>query len=129
MASVLFTIDGAVMNFSSVSLQILMKGMQNTWFDTWKVSEGQRRTEWRLNETTQFYNRLRDINEPRTYINNVDEAMPEYYRVLAKTNKTFTAWASVIRFLPSIRRSEKWWTIIVTVGTGLITYAFLYTTY
>ena len=41
--------------------------------------------------------RLREKNEARTYINNVDEAMLEYYRVFAKTNKAFTTRASLIR--------------------------------
>ena len=31
--------------------------------------------------------RLREKNEARAYINNVDEAMPEYYRVFAKQIK------------------------------------------
>ena len=34
--------------------------------------------------------RLREKNEARTYINNVDEAMLEYYQVFAKKNKSFT---------------------------------------
>ena len=35
--------------------------------------------------------RLREKNEARTYINNVDETMLEYYQVFAKKkNKTFT---------------------------------------
>ena len=32
--------------------------------------------------------RLRGENEVRTYINNVDEAMPEYYQVFAKQIRT-----------------------------------------
>ena len=34
--------------------------------------------------------RLREKNEAGTYINNVDEAMLEYYRLFAEKNKTFT---------------------------------------
>ena len=34
--------------------------------------------------------RLREEKEARTYINNVDEAMLEYYRVFGKKNKIFT---------------------------------------
>ena len=34
--------------------------------------------------------RLREKNETRTYINNVDGAMLEYYRVFAKKKLTFT---------------------------------------
>ena len=40
--------------------------------------------------------RLREKNEARAYINNADEAMLEYYRVFAKTNKAFTTRASII---------------------------------
>ena len=34
--------------------------------------------------------RLREKKEARTYINNVDEAMLEYYRVFGKKNKAYT---------------------------------------
>ena len=34
--------------------------------------------------------RLREKNEARTSINNVDEAMLQYYRMFAKKNYTFT---------------------------------------
>ena len=34
--------------------------------------------------------RLREKNEARAYISNAEEAMLEYYRVVAKKNKVFT---------------------------------------
>ena len=48
------------------------------------------RDEWNRNRTKRldFINkRLREKNEARTYINNVDEAMLEYYQVFAKQIK------------------------------------------
>ena len=35
-----------------------------------------------------------------------------------KTNNTYTHWASITIFLPSVRRSESWWTIICYTGYG-----------
>ena len=49
--------------------------------------------EWNKNPVKQldFINkRLREKNEARACINNIDEAMLECYRVFAKTNKAFT---------------------------------------
>ena len=49
------------------------------------------RNEWNkeLIKRLDFINkRLRGENEVRTYINNVDEAMPEYYQVFAKQIRT-----------------------------------------
>ena len=42
--------------------------------------------------------RLREKNETRTYINNVDGAMLEYYRVFAKKKLTFTTDPEVSGF-------------------------------
>ena len=57
------------------------------------------REKWNEDQMKQldFINkRLREKNEARAYINNADEAMLEYYRVFAKTNKAFTTIASII---------------------------------
>ena len=45
----------------------------------------------------------RENNEVRAHLNNVDGAVG-----ISKIKKTFTSLTSVIRFLPSIRSSEKW---------------------
>ena len=94
MASVLFTISGAVVNalaFSSTNFvfsrltdhgaeerkrhDLALEKLQRAKYD------GNRDRMKRLD----FMNkRLREKNEMRTYINNVDEAMLEYYRVFAK---------------------------------------------
>ena len=94
MASVLFTIGGAVLNalaFSGTNFvfsrltdhgaeerkrhDLALEKLQRAKYD------GNRHRMKRLD----FMNkRLREKNEMRTYINNVDEAMLEYYRVFAK---------------------------------------------
>ena len=51
------------------------------------------RDKWSEDRMKQFdfiNKRLREKNEARTYINNVDETMLEYYQVFAKKKKTFT---------------------------------------
>ena len=51
---------------------------------------------------------LREKNEARAYINNVDEAMLEYCQVFTKQIKSLLPAPQFIRFLPSIRRPKKW---------------------
>ena len=53
-------------------------------------------------------------NNARAYIDNIDEAIREYYRVL--NMKTCTSWTLLIKFPPSIRKSKKWWAIICYSG-------------
>ena len=48
--------------------------------------------------------RLREKNEARAYINNVDEAMLEYYRVFAKQIKPLPPEPELSDF----RESKKW---------------------
>ena len=47
---------------------------------------------------------LSQKNEARAYINNVDEAMLEYYRVFANGIKPLACQPQ----LPSVSRTEKW---------------------
>ena len=51
--------------------------------------------------------RLREKNEARAYINNVDEAMLEYYRVFAKQIKPLPPEPK-LSDLSSIRGTKKW---------------------
>ena len=55
--------------------------------------------------------RLQEINETKAYINNALVIWS-----ICKTIETLTTWALVIRFLPSINRPGKWWTIICYSG-------------
>ena len=55
-----------------------------------------KQNENRLKRLDFINKRLREKNEAKTYINNVDEAMLEYYRVFGKKNKSLNNSASII---------------------------------
>ena len=94
MASVLFTIGGAVVNalaFSDTNFifsRLTDHGAKERKRHDLALEKLQRkRDEWnrdRMKRLDFMNKRLREKNEMRTYINNVDEAMLEYYRVFAK---------------------------------------------
>ena len=94
MASVLFTIRGAVLNalaFSGTNFvfsRLTDHGAEERKRHDLALEKLQRaRDEWnrdRMKRLDFMNKRLREKNEMRTYINNVDEAMLEYYRVFAK---------------------------------------------
>ena len=67
--------------------------------------------------------RLCEKNEARAYINNVDEAMLEYYRVFAKQIKPLSPEPQLSDFyhLSEIQKSGE--LLFVTVCTGIATYA------
>ena len=97
MASVLITIGGAVVNalvFSGTNFvfsRLTDHGAKELKIHDLALKKLQRaRDEWNkdLMKRLDFINkRLREKNEARTYINNVDEAMLEYYRVFTKQIK------------------------------------------
>ena len=94
MASVLFTIGDALMNalaFSGTNFvfsRLTYHGVEERKRHDLALEKLQRaRDEWnrdRMKRLDFMNKRLREKNEMRTYINNVDEAMLEYYRVFAK---------------------------------------------
>ena len=98
MASLLFTIGGAVVNalvFSSTDFvlsRLTDHGEEERKRHDLAIEKLQRaRNEWNKDqmERLDFINkRLREENGARAYINNVDEAMPKYYRVFAKQIKS-----------------------------------------
>ena len=94
MASLLFTVGGAVVNaltfsgtnfvFSRLTVHgaeerkrhgLALEKLQRAW-DEWNRD--------RMKRIDFMNRRLGEKNEARAYINNVDEAMLEYYRVFAK---------------------------------------------
>ena len=99
MASLLLTVGGAVVNTLAFSgTNFLFSGFMDHGEKERKrhdlALEKLQRARYEWNEdrmkSLDFINkRLRERNEARAYINNVDEAMPEYYRVFAKKNKTY----------------------------------------
>ena len=94
MASVLFTISDVVANalaFSGTNFvfsRLTDHGAEERKRHDIALKKLQReRDEWnrdRMKRLDFMNKRLREKNEMRTYINNVDEAMLEYYRVFAK---------------------------------------------
>ena len=94
MASVLFTIGDALVNalaFSGTNFvfsRLTYHGVEERKRHDLALEKLQRaRDEWnrdRMKHLDFINKRLREENEAKTYINNVDEALLEYYRVFAK---------------------------------------------
>lgn len=61
----------------------------------------------RMNRLDFINESLRQKNEPRAYINNIDKAMLEYFQIFAKQIKSIPAQPGLFGFLPYIRWSEK----------------------
>ena len=103
MASLLYPIGGAVVNalaFSgtnSAFSRLTDHGAEIRRRHDLAGEKLQRaRDKWNKNRMKRLHlinNRLRERNEARAYIKNVDEAMFEYYRVFAKKNKGFATGA------------------------------------
>ena len=97
MASLLFTVGGAVVNalvFSGTNFvfsRITDHGAEECKRHDLAEEKLQRaRDEWnrdRLRRLDFISRRLREKNEVKAYINNVDEAMVEYHCVFTKQNK------------------------------------------
>ena len=67
--------------------------------------------------------RLREKNEARAYINNVDEAMLEYYRVFAKQIKPLPPEPELSDFYHPSENQKNGELLFAVVGTGIATYA------
>ena len=97
MEPLLFTVGGAVVNalvFSGTNYifsRLTDHGVEERKRHDLALEKLQRtRDEWdryRMKQLDFINKRLREKNEARAYINNVDEAIVEYYRVFAKQIK------------------------------------------
>ena len=67
--------------------------------------------------------RLCEKNEARTYINNVDEAMLEYYRVFAKQIKPLPPEPELSDFYHPSENQKNGELLFVVVDTGITAYA------
>ena len=67
--------------------------------------------------------RLREKNEAKAYINNVDEAMLEYYRVFAKQIKPLPPEPELSDFYHPSENQKNGKLLFIAVGTGIATYA------
>ena len=133
MATVLFTIGGAVVNalaFSGTNFvfsQLTDHGEEERKRHDLALEKLQRaRDEWnkdRMKRLDFINKRLREKNEARAYINNVDEAMLEYYRVFAKQIKPLPPEPTLSDFYHPSEAQKNGELLFVAVGTGIATYA------
>ena len=67
--------------------------------------------------------RLREKNKPRSYINNVDEAMLECYQVFTNKIKPLTPKPQLSNFCHPSEAQKSGELLFVAVGTGIAIYA------
>ena len=133
MTSLLFTIGGAVVNalaFSSTNFvfsRLTDHGVEERKRHDLALEKLQRaRHEWnrdRMERLGFMSKRLGEKNETRTYINNVDEAMLEYYRVFAKQIKLLPPEPKLSDFFHPSEVQKNRELLFVVEGTGIATYA------
>ena len=66
---------------------------------------------------------MKKKNEPKAYINSVDEAMVEYYRVFAKQIKPLPPEPELSDFYHPSENQKNGELLFVVVGPGIATYA------
>ena len=133
MASLLFTIGGAVVNalaFSGTDFifgRLTDHGKEERKRQDRAFEKLQRvRDEWNKDRTKRldFINkRLREQNRARAYINNVDEAMEEYYQIFAKQIKPLPPELELSDFYHPSGTQKNDELLLVGVGSGIATYA------
>ena len=133
MASVLITIGGAVVNALVISgtnfvfSRLTDHGAKELKRHDLALKKLQRaRDEWnkdRMKRLDFINKRLREKNEARTYINNVDEVMLEYYRIVRKEIKSLPPEPELSDFSHPSETEQNGKLLFVVVGTGIATYA------
>ena len=133
MASLLFTIGGAVVNalaFSGTNFvfsRLTDHGEEERKRHDLALKKLERaRNEWNKDRKKRldFINkRLHEKNEARAYINNVDEAMLEYYRVFGKQINPLPPEPQLSDFHHPSEDQKNGKLLFVAVGTGIATYA------
>ena len=133
MASVLITIGGAVVNALVISgtnfvfSRLTDHGAKELKRHDLALRKLQRaRNEWnkdRMKRLDFINKRLREKNEARTYINNVDEAMLEYYRVFAKKIKPLPPEPELSDFYHPSKNQKNGEILFVVLSTGIATYS------
>ena len=132
MASVLLTTGGVVVNalaFSSTNFvfsRLTDHGAEEQRHDLALKKLQRARDEWnrdRMKRLDFMNKRLREKNEARTYINNIDEVMLEYYRAFGKQIKPLPTEPQLSDFYHPSEAQKNDELLFVTVGTGLATYA------
>ena len=133
MASLLFTVSGGMVNtlaFSGTNFvfsKLTDHGEEERKrYDLAFGKLQKARDEWNKYQMKRldFINkRLREKNETRAYINNVDEAMLEYYRVFAKQIKPLPPETQLSDFYHPSEAQKIGELLFVAVGTGIVAYA------
>ena len=133
MASLLFTVGGAVVNALAFSgnnfffSRLTDHGAEERKRHDLALEKLQRaRDEWnrdRMKRLDFMNKRLREKNEARTYINNIDEVMLEYYRAFGKQIKPLPTEPQLSDFYHPSEAQKNDELLFATVGTGLATYA------
>ena len=133
MASVLFVIGGAVVNALSFSgTNFVFSRLTDHGAEECKIHDlaleilQWARDEWNRDRMKRFdfiNKRLREQNEARTYINNVDEAMLEYYRVFAKQIKPLPPEPELSDFNHPSENQTNGELLFVVVRTDIAIYA------
>ena len=133
MASLLFTIGGALVNALAFSGNNFLFSRftdhgekERKRHDLALEKLRRARDEWNKDQMKRldFINkRLREKNEARAYINNVDEAMLEYYRVFAKQIRSLPREPQLSDFYHPSEAQKNGELLFVAVGTGIATYA------
>ena len=133
MAPVLFTIGGAVVNalaFSSTNFVLSRLtdhgAEERKRYDSAEEKLQKARDEWNEDRTERldFINkRLRERNEARAYIKNLDEAMLEYYRIFAKKIKSLPPEPELSDFYHPSEVQKNGELLFAAVATDIVTYA------
>ena len=133
MASLLFTIVGAVVNalaFSGTNFvfsKLIDHGEEERKGHDLALEKLQRaRDEWnkdRMKRLDFINKRIREKNEARVYINNVDGAMLEYYRVFAKQIKPLPPDPELSDLYHPSEAQKNGELLFVAVGTAIAIYA------
>ena len=128
MASALFTIGGAVVNalaFSGTNFvfsKLTDHGAKECKRHDLALEKLQKaRDEW-SKDRMKRNKRLREKNEARAYINNVNEAMLEYYRVFAKQINPLPPKPELSDFYHPSEDQKNGELLFVVVGTSIATY-------
>ena len=126
MASLLFTVGGAVVSalaFSGTNCvfsRLTDHGAEERKRHDLAIENLQKArdnsNEDRLKLLDLINKRLRQRNKARAYINNVDKAMLEYYRVFAKQIKPLPPEPELSDFYHPSENQKKWRTIIYCSG-------------
>ena len=131
--TILSGIFGAVVNataFDGASLGFSMLrndgGKEHKRHDLAEEQLQEARDKWnedRMKQLDFINKRLREKNEAMAYINNVDEAILEYYRVFAKQIKPLPPEPQLSDFYHPSEAQKNGELLFATVGTGIATHA------